>query len=340
MQPIGVVTMKYYYLKRKHPIDENTPLYIHFGIPRTGSSTVRHLIRRYCNLLGYSWRGFDVKLPIDQQRQLIADSHYLFLEEPFIAHTLTQRPCYYLTTVREPIEQLISLYSWHINKGHTELPVDRYVEQLPESLNCHCRWLSLLQEKVIFDDMKLQHLLPEDMFGEQPFYYPISDDDLFARAKSVIDHQIEIASTLDQLPAFIFELGELANWPLLPFNLRINYSVKHAPFQRDMLSSEMLDKLRSCTAADEKLFAYVKEKFDPVEQAILQQCGDDYKAYKENAALMEKISLISNGHSLVGQTVVSSGVGPESINQIDISNLETAKYIFHGEDHIELLESL
>ncbi len=330
--------MKYYYLKRKHPINKDTPLYIHFGIPRTGSSTVRHLIRRYCNLMGYSWRAFDVNASAEQQQQLIAESHYLLVEEPYIAHIMTDRPYYYVTTVRPPVDQLISLYSWHINREHTRLPIDSYIDQLPDSLNFTCRWLSLLQERMVFDDMRSQHLLPEAMFGEKSFYYPINDDALFEKAKLVIDKHFHIAASLDQMPGFAFALAELAQWAVMPFNMRVNYSVKSKPFSLDMLPDKSLEKLKHCTAADSRLVDYVTEKFSAVENNLKDKYAEDFSLYLDSIAVVESKALSAKGYSLVGQSVVPGDVVNQE--QAGTSVLENSKHIFHGEDHLDFLDSL
>ena len=87
---------------------------VHLGIPRTGSSTIRALIRNHCLTVGEGLveHGDDNRL-IDRRHR------YVISPTPYPMHRETSRTCLYFTSLRNPVEALLSLYYWQRGLGST-----------------------------------------------------------------------------------------------------------------------------------------------------------------------------------------------------------------------------
>jgi hypothetical protein len=87
---------------------------VHLGIPRTGSSTIRALIRNHCLTVGEGLveHGDDNRL-IDRRHR------YVISPTPYPMHRETSRTCLYFTSLRDPVEALLSLYYWQRGLGST-----------------------------------------------------------------------------------------------------------------------------------------------------------------------------------------------------------------------------
>lgn len=323
--------MKYVYFKRTSKTNESTPLLVHFGIVRTGSSTVRQFIRRHSNLLGKSWRPFLPNDPLEQQNEALESAHYLLLEHPFPVHLLTKRPVIYHTTIRNPIEQINSLYHWQRNQNDRSESFDTFVLSLPDCFNMNCRWLHALSKNAIDDSMIEQHLLLNGNRSEG-FYSTPEDDQLFDSACRVLDSKFELVAPLEEMAYFVLGLALRASMPQLPLLQRVNFSTKLERFDFTKLCDETQAKLLSCTREDMKLYERIKQNFASTKASIMAK-QPAYQEYLSLCSQAEQMHLSSSGLILDGQDILS----PKSDTKIDHVSLtpESKQYYLEAQDFME-----
>lgn len=295
--------MKYVYFKRSSKIDDSTPLQVHFGIFRTGSSTVRAFIRRHCNLTGKSWRPFKPKDTIEQQTETISQAHFLLLEHPFPVHLLTKRPVVYHTTIRHPIEQINSLYHWQRNLNQRQSSFEEFVDSLPENFNMNCRWFHALSLDAIDDTMKEQHAFLKEQYSEK-FYSRGDAENLCNQALDVIANRFGLTAPLEEMAFFVMGLAAHTSMSQLPVLQRINFSTKPERFDFSNLPQSIQTKLHDCTLQDLKLYEAVKSEFERTKQNIKKK-QPGYEEYLSICSHADQSLLNSNGLVLDGQDILS-----------------------------------
>ena len=100
-------TFERWFYKAPWTYADGDDLRVHLNIPRTGSSTVRALIRNHCQTFGEGLMEYG-----DGNRLIDRRHRYVISPTSYPVHRETSRTCRYFTTLRDPVESLLSLYHW------------------------------------------------------------------------------------------------------------------------------------------------------------------------------------------------------------------------------------
>ncbi|MCP5464244.1 MAG: hypothetical protein H7A33_04375 [Deltaproteobacteria bacterium] len=278
--------------------DPQTPYWIHYGIPRTGSSSVRNTIRRYTNTVGLSWGKL-----IPDTKELGMEHHFIFVEAPRKAERFTDRPCRTFTTFRNPLRWVESFYSWLCNTEGLRIEFEEFCRKLPESVNYQTRWMALLQDDNAIDFKRD----PNPINDDQNFFAPTDDKALLDQAKEAIKNKIDFFGTLERINEFLFLLCDRCEWHMLPISERVNFSVKKKSCLVDQLPQDLQDKLKQAFAIDLQLFDWVNQRFDEV---FLPEIKDKYqlhlKGFRELSKNLDQSFLRNKGLSLEGNDIVKN----------------------------------
>lgn len=328
--------MQYVFMKQLEAINDSTPLHIHFGIFRTGSSTARQCIKRHCNISGKKWHKLDPTLETGALQEQINDAHFLLVEHPFAAHLLTQRKVHYYTTIRNPIDQLISLYYWQQNREGRKATLEQFIFALPDSMNIQCRWFAALEEKEISNTMKSQHSFIDNNFNDE-FYHQYDESTLLHKAMSALENRIDLIAPLEYLTEFVFALADKTDMPLVPVMERVNYSLKPEQFRLHELSEAAQEKMLKATALDQKIYEQVKTDFAERAQQI-RDTETNYNHYYSMCSQLQQVQLASKGLLVAGNDIIhrqsSSPIPPLTLPQ------EMRKHFVEAEDFMGQHEHL
>ncbi len=302
--------MNWFYMKLQ-PKDEDDVLFVHYGLPRTGSSTIRFLIRRYCNLLGLKWESFEA-----QNAVVNPGCKYLLVEIPYPVHLATNRECRYITTLRDPVKAVCSWYFWLTRIGR-KITLEDYVRQLPKSYNLMSRWLIRLNDETVSEMNRAQ---PDFMNDTTGFFNDIPDDELYKAALEAIESKISLIGILEQFEDFSFAMLDLFAWKILPVYSRTNYSIKPRDWSFNRLEKSMKKKIMSSSAVDRRVFSYVRKRFRDVSADVRNKYGNEIEKYRsfcrqlDDFIVREKGLVLEDGNIVSQnweQTVVEKPIGIE-----------------------------
>jgi hypothetical protein len=252
----------------------NAPLFIHLGIVRTGSSTVRRLIRDSCQITGDKCSHF----PETDKEPIVDDTRYLFTEVPYPYHLSTERPCHYFTTLRDPVESVISEYFFYLEKGDIdpETSLDDYIHALPKSYNKQARWIAAINSS----DPK-QHRLdqPRNLF-ENGFFEDISDETLKSQVNEAIHNHFRFIGLLEKMDETAFLMALKFGWKRVPMMVRMNPSFRQVMYKREKPTSLQLQKIKEHNQVDAWLYQQVEAIFNQEMKEIKHALGPQLEEYR------------------------------------------------------------
>jgi len=301
--------MEWFFFKVGEQVNQSEPLLVHYGITRTGSSSVRFALRRYCNALGLKWANFDPALP-----RVDDDCRYLFIEHPYPIHISIKRECIYFTTLRNPIKRLISHYWWlRSTDSRMQMPIDDYIMTLPASHNEMARWLVRLNDKFISPlNMKAPEVFNND---DRDFFSYVPDDELYDAAVEVINDKIVVVGILEKINDFIFALVDYFDWKIIPIlGVRVNHSIKPKIWSLDQLDGSLKEKMQNCTNVDQKLYRYVQARCLKIEPSLTRKYGELMGNYKTLSKQFHDNHLKHQGLKLQGEDVVADSNNPKDLD--------------------------
>lgn len=328
--------MQYVFMKQLDAVEQSTPLHIHYGIFRTGSSTARQCIKRHCNISGKKWYKLDPSTDEGSLKENINNTNFLLVEHPIPAHLLTQRKVHYYTTIRHPVDQLISLYYWQRNREGRKATLEQFILALPESLNIQCRWLAALEEPEISEQMKSQHSFVDNNFSDD-YYQQDDDESLFSKTLSALETKVDLIAPLEFLTEFIFCLAEKTDMALVPVMERVNYSLKPEQVRLQGLSEEAQAKVLRITKQDQKLYERVLANFSD-QAAQIREATPNYGDYYSMCAQLQQVQLASKGLLLAGNDIVqrqsSSSIPPLTLSKEMRRNFVEAEDFMDQHEHL------
>lgn len=301
--------MQWFYYKIPSAHNPPSPLFVHLGIPKTGSSSTRWLIRQHCRMAG------ERCLTLERPDTAIGDDiKYILLQDPHAVHKTTERECIYLTTLRNPISAAISWYYWRLQIGK-ELSMDEYIGAMPQSFNYMSRWLVHFDERDYDGAFDIKAFFMDDDGG---FYPEIPDDELLEKAKKILTTKIHMFGLLEKPIESYFMMFDLFGWAQAPLYQRTNFSVKTDQKGFDDLEPGLQEKLLSCFSVDRELYAFAQSHFEEREKEILEKYGSHISQYRdvcqnlEIQLLNQKGLTIEDGH-IVHMTEQAGGPNPTQL---------------------------
>lgn len=101
-------------MKNKMPADDRLLIFMH--IPKTGGMTLKRIIKRQYPDDTILKDITDGKIQEFQEKMEERDFKFVFGHLSFGLHLHTSKPCTYITMLREPIDRVISMYYYVLNK--------------------------------------------------------------------------------------------------------------------------------------------------------------------------------------------------------------------------------
>lgn len=284
------------------------PLYIYFHIPKTGGTTFSWTVGHYLHrendrwLKHYSYMDsqnfIHHNIPLlerrttEQQRHLkIITGHSTFSMSHYWLKT--RRLPRYITTVRQPIDRLLSSFNYRygvseLNQNNeiftkcnptmslhaclnlkTASDYNSLLEWYQDSNaehNLQCKWLL----KSFYGIFNNQFFLHEDIKdAPMPDIWPawlddlIIDDSIFEKIIDIVDNKLWWASTVDTLSTDIKDFTSYANIEYVDVDNRLRSGVDFPLYwtKEQVLAQPDIDKVIHNESYDQMLYDYVKEKF-------------------------------------------------------------------------------
>lgn len=253
----------------------NKPLYVHLGIVRTGSSSVRRLIRDYCKITSKICSHF----PASAEEPILDDARYLFMECPYPYHLETERSCRYFTTIRNPVDSVISEYFFYLERKEIDLDVtlDDYIAALPTSYNKQARWIAALDS----NDKDLHVTSQPRNMHEDGFYKDVSDSDLLDQVQKSAAKHMAIIGLLERMEETAFLLASQMGWQTVPVLRRMNPSVRQNFIKKSKPTDLQISKIKACNCVDEIVYQAVEQNFNVQVQQVMQNSASQFEQYKQ-----------------------------------------------------------
>ncbi|MDV7339015.1 sulfotransferase family 2 domain-containing protein [Terasakiella sp. A23] len=266
-------------------IDVKTALNVHLGIVRTGSSSIRRLIRDYCEISGEVCSHF----PETDQEQKSDDAKYILMECPYPYHKQVERPCRYFTTLRDPVDSVISEYYFYLERNEIDKDVtlDDYISALPASYNKQARWMAAINSP---DETRHLTTQPRNMF-ECGFYDTIDDSDLLEEVKESAAKYFAVIGLLERLEETAFLFATQMGWSTVPILKRMNPSIRTSIVKKTPPTVLQVQKIKACNRADEILYHSVVQNFNQQVQGIMQTYGSQFATYQEQCQVVDRAFL-------------------------------------------------
>jgi len=295
-------------------------LVVHYGIPRTSSSTVRAVLRRAARVYGHRLQHLLPESPgIDD------DIDLLLTETPLRASDLGGRETVLITSLRDPVETTTSLY-YHRPllardrpRYGTDLTPAEYVAALPRSYNVAARYLTALHDDAPF---RATREMPDFLDDGDGFFRDLPDDELYDMAKDVLDSRFALVTRHDRIETLVMFVAELLGWRGLPLYQIVNWSPRFA-HEDDWKGKRILQKLRSCNAVDLRILSFVDEKFRATIATLETAHAKRLKQYRDLCERAASASLSQNALAYREGRIVAAtdgakelALGPDDLPQV------------------------
>jgi hypothetical protein len=196
-------------------------------------------------------------------------------------HELLPQPCTYITLLREPVDRVVSLYSYTMRQNGHHLRD----EILARNLDIAAYTSSGI---TVWADNGQTRMLSGA--GDSIGFGKCSDDMLRA-AKRNIEESFALVGLSEQFDETLVVLKHMFDWRM-PFYIRRNVT-RHSPWQRE-LSAETRRAIEQHNALDIELYNWVSERFD----ALLQKQGSHFSRELSVFRLLNKIRGWVVGHPI------------------------------------------
>jgi len=263
--------------------DDDILYYLH--IPKTGGTTLISLLDSYFDrkneVFGiHAWKYLLPKMPLDFSKYRFVRGHYGM----GFYRLLPKKPVY-ITTLREPIELIISMYKM-IQRQREEaerysIPKDKTISELitdPNILNIKnplAKWLGVDQDVLSltkdYDLNQIADFQPED---HETFQSPnISDEQLLQTAKKNLS-EFAWVGILEKFEESLFLLHYQFGWKPIRDTRKRNV----APKGSQDITDDAKKQLNEWTKLDRELYRYGVELF---ESKYLEMVGGLKEKYYE-----------------------------------------------------------
>lgn len=260
-------------------------LWIHYGIPRTGSSSLRGVIRKYCQAKGVK---FDESAYLDQK--IPDDLDFVLQHEPFPLYRRTSRESGHFTFLRHPLAAAVSEYFWAraINNLPEGCQMADYINDLPDCYNPYCRWLTALSGK---DEARIEEKATPVFWKERKFFEGGSAESLLAEAMSTLGKRFAFVGITEKFEESLFMLRTVVGWDSLPPWQRVNPSTKPGGFDDARIIDEIKYKILRSVAADIALYDHVNGIFERDVEQIYRLFPGELPAYKQACRQLDQETL-------------------------------------------------
>lgn len=272
------------------------PIWIHFGIVRTGSSTMRQFIRDYSKEKNKICRPFqELK---NEPGANLAD--FVFVESPYAVHKELDRSSMYVTTIRNPVESIVSEYYFYLEKNELDpsYSLDDYLAELPFSYNKQSRWIAAIGDEAVREDQ------PRILSG-QDFFDDIEDDALMQKVQTVAGKYFKFIGVLEHFPESAFLLSQHLNWDWLPILRRMNASVRSSMEEQLQVSELQRHLIMESNKVDMALYNAVMQNIQAQINAMPDNLKHQLVTYRDMCRKEDESFLASKAKILEENGLIS-----------------------------------
>lgn len=250
-------------------IDNNLkeqPVVIFVHIPKTAGTTLKHIIQfQFQPHNVFEFYRFKTKSQLEKYRNFSEAQKKtikLISGHPgFGLHEFLQRPCTYITFLRDPIERTVSLYYYFQRRGwYQELTLKDFVQTYPGVHNGITNYLSGEMLKV-----QLADPLNRDRVNSQ-----CSNQLKFELAKNHLKKHFKTIGLTERFDESLILLKKQLGWKI-PFYKKSNVSTNRASI-RDV-PKDTLRLIESFNEFDIQLYEFAKEFFEE----LINQQGSSFE---------------------------------------------------------------
>jgi len=289
---------------------DSAQILVHYGIPRTSSSSIRGVLRRAARLYCTRLQHLSPEEP-----RIREGIDILMTEAPLTRHSFNGREPRFVTTLRDPVTTTVSFY-YHRRllatqrpEYGTDLSPLEYTGALPRSLNMAARFIASLHRAEPF---RLAVKTPDFLTDRSGFFKDIPDGELFDMAREVIDARFDLITPHDRFEPLLFHVAARMHWPRLPAYQAINWS-PHFAHGSDWADPEIRERLIAANAVDAKIAAYAAKRFAKAIEAVEAGCGPHLAAYRDLSERAASACLGGNNLVLRDGKILPDPHGPKQL---------------------------
>lgn len=263
--------------------DDSVVIFLH--IPKTAGTTLRHIIQSQFQPNNV-FEFYHLRTQPPKVRKGI-EKYNNFSEAQkrsirfvsghvgFGLHEFLQRPCSYITVLRDPVERVVSYY-YFLLRTQNSIVENKTLEDFIQtyggvhnSMSCYLSGLTL----------KSQLQYPNIEIKSAQF-----DQETLETAKNNLKKHFKVVGFVERFDETCILLKKILGWNISPFYVRKNTS-KHQSWTQD-LSKDTLNLIKKFNALDIQLYEYAQEMFEEMinqQGATFAEELDDFKLANQSA---------------------------------------------------------
>ncbi|WP_368298715.1 sulfotransferase family 2 domain-containing protein [Cytobacillus firmus] len=247
---------RYYKDQEVKILDNSKELIIHTHIPKTGGMTLRSIVNKNYDkekMLTNVFSSSVSKFKKDIQEK--TDIEFVTGHHPFGLHEYTNRPCAYITMLRDPIERVISMYYYNLRKENH--PLHKKVKQLTFEEFINDKGLS--RRTINRQTQKIVGSLN-----------PREDD--LQKAKNILSKHYKVVGITEMFDESIFLMKKELGWQDISYE-RKNYTADRPT--REQFSNEIIERIKELNHIDMQLYKWAKrnlmERLEALDSSTKQE---------------------------------------------------------------------
>jgi len=268
------------------------PVIIHLHIPKNAGTSLSRMMKvrlgfwppanlwHHGKTLGYYYLDHEPRLRRLQQLSDRDAERVRFIEAHggYGMHEFINRPCTYITMLREPVDRTLSTY--YFLKSNNSLPENMTIERWMDEYRANRVWFA--------DNAQIRYLAAEH--GEIIDVPPGQvTPDVLERAKQHIENHFTLVGLSEQFDASMVLLRRRLGWRSVAYG---KSNVTRNRRRKDELPESTLELIRERNSLDMALYNWAVERF---EQAVADE-GSDFQ--RELASFQHKMQQRSKPLSL------------------------------------------
>ena len=249
--------------------EDSVVIFVH--IPKTAGTTLRHIIQSQFQPKNV-FEFYHLKTQPPKVRKGIEKYNNLSEAQKkaikfvsghvgFGLHEFLQKPCTYITVLRDPVERVVSYY-YFLHRNQNNIVKNKTLEEFIQtfggvhnSMSCYLSGVTL---KAQLQDPNI------DIKSEQ------FDRETLEKAKSNLKQHFKIVGFVDKFDETCILLKKILGWNFSSFYARKNVA-KHRNYTKD-ISKDTLSLIKKFNELDIQLYDYAREIFEE----MINQQGDAF----------------------------------------------------------------
>ncbi|MDM5225449.1 sulfotransferase family 2 domain-containing protein [Cytobacillus sp. NJ13] len=223
-------------------MDKSKELIIHTHIPKTGGMTLRSIANKnydkekmLTNVFSSSVSKFIKDIGEKTDIEFVTGHH------PFGLHKYTNRPCAYITMLRDPVERVISMYFYNLRKENH--PLHKKVKQLT--------FEEFINDKGLF--RRTVNRQTQKIIGS---LIPKESD--LQKAKNILNKHYKVVGITEMFDESIYLMKKELGWQNISYE-RKNYTADRPT--REHFSNDVIERIKELNHLDMQLYTWAKRNF-------------------------------------------------------------------------------